>query len=922
MLIYGGINDVAQLDLGASPSFEWYNEAYRTLEFDAAPTGELLAWLQKNADKIIPNINIEESELLPSNYTINSAIQSNKEILLDKLELVPAQEDFNTASNDSQIHYCVSKSVLFNDPKADGNIVVSTENIDYTGVAPVSIKIGDGTTLFRDLPTLTSGNVQGDWTAIDPTNPSYIKNKPILNDDLFYQSEEKILLIPSSSLYDDKKQILITGLLDLFNITYPKPDIQKTNALTPAEKQALIYIVNAGSYDLKDKTNTNTQIFTNNNNGKTNRDIVINKLQNYYQAETNDVQLIAKNFVYLTDLINEGNSIIEPINKELLLVELTKIITTDKITDDVIITVKDKSKLKTFNNDQYIKISNNYFHPNDLLIYNDNNWGYYEIHMYGATAPFYDNEIKYLNYLINNDLNYYTYLQYTEVLQQLLKIKINNYITEGKYKNYIINKLNFIVPNADKNEETLNKLISSLNNSIENYNKTAETPETILNIEEASFEEKIEFLVEYINNKKAITEDLPDEDKTSLKQIINNNNSISLEINKQPRYWFYKSNILKTKEKQTLNQIIKDTLYVYNNRFNLEEQSILIAFIEGKALTDEQYLKLKQGLKTELSNKVRLNSDITVFNGKNFLIERLSLEKKLDKNGNTYYDYNLTDDDRLQLLKQVQISKNNLMNQLNEIEMQDITEEILEELIETLSLNKDNTIIEGFNGKNVYYEINNEMIFDSKDRAIYMRLANLIGYLKQTKNLEIVFHYKTRSLNQTFLSDLVSNWDENDSEKSGYIANRIVYKNNDQTISYELWFYNWLQSVINERINYYLVKKYNILQRITDLENAIIAINKKIRDIEEEIKNINKNNQDAYLLNRINTLIVSQPDKPVLSDKFFPKIWICTNNKSGYGLIYWRSGGENSEGKYSEAELSNVKWTPISAIWSPDILNN
>ena len=51
MLIYGGIGGVAQLDLGASSSFEWYNEAYRTLEFDTAPTGELLAWLQKNADK-------------------------------------------------------------------------------------------------------------------------------------------------------------------------------------------------------------------------------------------------------------------------------------------------------------------------------------------------------------------------------------------------------------------------------------------------------------------------------------------------------------------------------------------------------------------------------------------------------------------------------------------------------------------------------------------------------------------------------------------------------------------------------------------------------------------------------------------------------------------------------------------------------
>lgn len=155
---YAGV-DIQDPNSAPEYNFEWENDAYKTLEFDTAPTDELLAWLQKNADKITPSINIEESELLPSNYTINSAIQSNKEILLDKLELVPAQEDFNTASNDSQIHYCVSKSVLFNDPKADGNIVVSTENIDYTGVAPVSIKIGDGTTLFRDLPTLTSGNV-------------------------------------------------------------------------------------------------------------------------------------------------------------------------------------------------------------------------------------------------------------------------------------------------------------------------------------------------------------------------------------------------------------------------------------------------------------------------------------------------------------------------------------------------------------------------------------------------------------------------------------------------------------------------------------------------------------------------------------------------------------------------------------------
>lgn len=92
-------------------------------------------------------------------------------------------------------------------------------------------------------------------------------------------------------------------------------------------------------------------------------------------------------------------------------------------------------------------------------------------------------------------------------------------------------------------------MISLLNNAIENYNKTAETPYTTLDIEKVSFEEKIQFLVSYINNKIAITEDLSKDDKTSLKQIIKNNDSISLEINKQPRYWFYKSNILKTKEK-------------------------------------------------------------------------------------------------------------------------------------------------------------------------------------------------------------------------------------------------------------------------------------------------------------------------------------------------------------------------------------
>lgn len=52
MLIYGGVVDGgAEFDLSVTSSFEWYNEAYRTLEFDTPPTGNLLTWLQANATK-------------------------------------------------------------------------------------------------------------------------------------------------------------------------------------------------------------------------------------------------------------------------------------------------------------------------------------------------------------------------------------------------------------------------------------------------------------------------------------------------------------------------------------------------------------------------------------------------------------------------------------------------------------------------------------------------------------------------------------------------------------------------------------------------------------------------------------------------------------------------------------------------------
>lgn len=46
-LIYGN-NEIA-IDPGVGGGYEFYNEAYRTVVFETAPTGELLTWLQANA---------------------------------------------------------------------------------------------------------------------------------------------------------------------------------------------------------------------------------------------------------------------------------------------------------------------------------------------------------------------------------------------------------------------------------------------------------------------------------------------------------------------------------------------------------------------------------------------------------------------------------------------------------------------------------------------------------------------------------------------------------------------------------------------------------------------------------------------------------------------------------------------------------
>ena len=47
---YAGV-DLQDPNSGPEYNFEWDNNAYKTIIFNTAPTGELLAWLQKNADK-------------------------------------------------------------------------------------------------------------------------------------------------------------------------------------------------------------------------------------------------------------------------------------------------------------------------------------------------------------------------------------------------------------------------------------------------------------------------------------------------------------------------------------------------------------------------------------------------------------------------------------------------------------------------------------------------------------------------------------------------------------------------------------------------------------------------------------------------------------------------------------------------------
>lgn len=663
------------------------------------------------------------------------------------------------------------------------------------------------------------------------------------------------------------------------------------------------YIVSAGEYDINDYTNPNTAVFMA-EGGKASITAKVKDLNSAYNLKNTNSEFTSDEITYLTNLITTGKKVEDKDDafRGSIVRKITALQCAEDITVINEIIPNENAQIKIFKGENYVKISNHYFHPNDLLIYNDNNWGFYEMRMYGLTDyrySFTKEEVEYLTPLINGTLMESSYLYIAENLKGFLTSQIETIIDVSAYKVFLQEKIKYILPRLS--QYGLIEAIRSV------YAKT-----TIPDIANKTTNELLTILVKGINEQIKLEEDANiGITKADLLSRIKKATSDSLEINKQPRFWFYKSNILKQKEKQVITQMIKDAIFIYNNKFNKEQQEILLSIANGIELPEATIEKLQAGYNEIIINKIRFNNDITASNGKIFLINRLQFKN----------DATITEEARRQLIKQITISTNSLDTVLDENEINEITDEVLNELTESLSLFDENdqaienTIIEGYNGENVYYEINNEIILDTADRAIYMRLDSLKGYLKQTKSLEIVFHYKTRSLNADFMSELIADWDQTEPEEAGYIAHKPVWRDAEGQVHTELWFLNWLSALIVEAIeNYY---NTNIKPRLDDLDKRLNDLENKYNDLASQVKaiqNLITGNFDSYL-KRITSLIVSQPTQPVLSTNFMPKIWICTDTKSGYGLVYWRNGGEDNQGNYNG---TTATWRPVSAIWSPD----
>lgn len=151
----------AEVGLG-SYNFDWSgNEAYKKLEFDTAPTGELLAWLQKNATLKTPGINYQDIHL-------------EDKALWNQLQTAWEQGDYTAALN-------VLKNASLSDKQLNAAAInaLTTELLSIQAQSDPSFKTGQIVVASEPPSDLAVGKVYfrliGPVTDYNEQNAYYIE---------------------------------------------------------------------------------------------------------------------------------------------------------------------------------------------------------------------------------------------------------------------------------------------------------------------------------------------------------------------------------------------------------------------------------------------------------------------------------------------------------------------------------------------------------------------------------------------------------------------------------------------------------------------------------------------------------------------------------------------------------------------------
>ena len=153
---------VADIDLSAGETtFFWTDKAYRTLVFDTAPTGELLAWLQKNAISKTNGINYQDIHL-------------EDKALWNQLQTAWEQGDYTAALN-------VLKNASLSDKQLNAAAInaLTTELLSLQAQSDPSFKTGTIVVASEPPSDLAVGKVYfrliGPVTDYNEQNAYYIE---------------------------------------------------------------------------------------------------------------------------------------------------------------------------------------------------------------------------------------------------------------------------------------------------------------------------------------------------------------------------------------------------------------------------------------------------------------------------------------------------------------------------------------------------------------------------------------------------------------------------------------------------------------------------------------------------------------------------------------------------------------------------